>query len=300
LPPDSRWSCKFAPTPRQIGHDADAERSKLSRRADAGAHQNDRRTDGAARKDDVQVRLDRLTTAVLDNVDTPASIAGDRKSVDKATGAEVEIRPGERRREIGVGDALTPSLDDGQRVEGRSRQTWTVVLIGRREAVGLAGRHIGECQRMGIAGRHQGDWTGVAVKGGARAIGSFRADEIGHQVGITPAVAARRNPAFEVVGVAAHMGHGVERGGTTDDLAPRPIVDPVRGMALRHRTIGPVDGAALQQGPLRRLGDARIGGGTTGLDQANLEMGILAEAGGQNRSRGARTNHQEIEPIIRT
>jgi hypothetical protein len=49
--------------------------------------------------------------------------------------------------------------------------------------------------------------------------------------------------------------------------------------------------------PLARL-QARIGGGTAGLDQPDLDVRIFREARGQNRSRGAGTNHQEVEPIV--
>src|SRR5687768_14157410 len=97
-----------------------------------------------------------------------------------------------------------------------------------------------------------------------------------------------------------HMGHGVDGAGAADDLAARPVMDAMRGMRLRHRAIGPVNLAPLQQRPFARFMDERVARGPASFDEADFDSWISAEAGCQNRAGGPRTNDQKVEPICRS
>ena len=61
----------------------------------------------------------------------------------------------------------------------------------------------------------------------------------------------------------------------------------VVGVALRLRAIAPVDGAALQQRPGARIGDARIGRRAARLDQRDLRRRIFAEPRREDTARGS-------------
>jgi hypothetical protein len=199
----------------------------------------------------------------------------------------MQVRPPQCGPKIGIRDGLALAILDGEGVKAGAAHPRAVVIPGRRDPDLLARRHIGQRHRMRVRRPDQMQRAANRVMGRRARRVMLRTQEVGHQVGIAPARIALSDPGIEITGVAAHMRHGVERSGAADHPAARPVMDAVRGMRLRHGSIGPVDRAALQQRPLRRLGDAWVGGGAARLDQADLESGILREARSQDRSRGA-------------
>ncbi len=278
---------QVAPHPRQIVARGDAERAQLFRRADARSHQQQRRADRPGRQNDTALRHDIALSLPVRNADAAAAGALQDQRQHLGLRHQMQVRTSQRGRKIGIRDGLALAVLDGEGVEARAAHPRAVVILGRRDADFFARRHIGPRHRMRVRRPDQMQRAANRVIGGRARRVVFRAQEIGHQVGIAPAGVSLCDPGVEIGRVAAHMRHGVERGGAADHLAPRPVVDAVRRVTLRDGAIGPVDRAALQQRPLRRVGDARIGGGTARLDQPDLESGILAQTRGQHRSRGA-------------
>src|SRR5580698_6753229 len=98
--------------------------------------------------------------------------------------------------------------------------------------------------------------------------------EGGEQSFVGPArCASEVCPDAKVIGSYAYVGHGVQTTGTSDEPAAGPIVRAPCRSRLGHRAVGPVIGAAREQGPSLRNGDVRIGGGAAGFDHAYIDVG---------------------------
>ena len=278
---------EIAPDPRQIEGDLDAEGRELIGRADARAQQQQRRADRAGGEQDTALRsgLEGTVGTVKTGADTAPLLQDQRQRAGLEQ--QGQIGSPRRRRQIGIGDGLALAIPDGEGVETGAGHLSAIVILAGRQADLFPRCHIGCGHGMGLARADQMEGPAVAVKGRSTWGVGLAADEIGQQVCVAPAGAAGARPAIEIAGMAANMGHGVDRRRAAEDPAPRPFMDAVCRMALGDRAIGPIDLAVLQQRPFIRLGEQRMAGRPAGLHQADPQLRILAETGGQDRAGGA-------------
>src|SRR5437879_1660962 len=92
----------------------------------------------------------------------------------------------------------------------------------------------------------------------------------------------------------ADVHHQVELARAADDLTPGLVHYPAVEAGLRDRGVAPVDIAAEQRKPGRRV--LRVEGdiGSAGFEHENLSAGSLAEAVCHGRPGRASTDHDEI------
>ena len=129
----------------------------------------------------------------------------------------------------------------------------------------------------------------LAMEGVAAALVVLGAPEVGQHVVPAPAVVAFARPAVVVLGLAAHVDHGVDRARAAEHLAARLVAAPAAEAGLRHGLEGPVVGAVL--GQQREPGgavdeDALVG--RPGLEQADADGRVLARGAPPARSRPSR------------
>ena len=159
------------------------------------------------------------------------------------------------------------------------------VVIGVVADADLAGRldQRGEYRqarrRVGDADR-----TLAAAIGIVAAIVAFHALEERQHVFVAPAVVAHLRPGVEVLRLAAHERHAVDRAGAAEHLAARHRQAAAVGVGLGLRGVQPVGrGIGQQLGVADR--DARPGmAGGTGLQQQHLVAGIRRQPVGDHRA----------------
>ena len=150
----------------------------------------------------------------------------------------------------------------------------------RRQSGGHVGADHGT--QLGVGQKH-GQGTVAAMLFAGAPGKAFGPAEGGEQAFIGPArCASDVCPEAKIFGGSAHVGHGVQTTGTADDPTAGPIVRAPGRSRLRHRAVGPVIGAAREQRPSLRNSDIRIGRGPSRFDYAYLNVGVFAQARGQD------------------
>ena len=270
-------------------------RDSSSGGADARAHQDQGRGDGARGEHD------------RPGVERPPLAADPR--LDAGRPALLE----DHALDEGVGDHARGS---GVRAPGRGRRRRRS-RAARRGSSGCCARAppcAGRCGRptagypASSAARMYASATGCSRSGSQTVIGPggavmlrraarerLGAQEVGAAArgGSTPGPADLR-PGVEVGRVPADVGHGVELAGAAQHAAARPGVDPPGGPRLRRRPVGPVEGPALQVRPLERVGEPGVAGGPARLDQADPPPRVLAEPRREDAARRTAADDQDV------
>ena len=124
--------------PRALSGDVDVERAECGRRADAGSHQDGRRTDRRCRERDAPT-IDTYAPIVFDQLDGDGAACLDDDTVDQNPGADREVR----------------SQPGGSQVGERRRHAHSVDLVAWKltNSGGAAGVHVVD---RGMTGRDTG------------------------------------------------------------------------------------------------------------------------------------------------
>ena len=248
--------------------DRDAVGGELGRIADAGQHQKLGRIDDAAAEDDFAFRVSGYWRTPLDIFDAGGAAAVENDLGRQRLDLDREIRPWQRRPQIGIRGAATAAVLHGH-LPGAEAFLLGAVIVGRRlVSGGAAGRGEGIDQRVVKTRRLRRQRTlAAAIETGA-AFPGFLAAEIGQHAGIGPSAQSGRRPALVIAGMAAHIGHRIDRRRAADDAAARAFESAPAGRRFRFREIHPVVLAVEQQmRPAERNLDPRIAVPAARLEQ---------------------------------
>ena len=247
------------------------------------------------RRDDDRSGAECLGGAVAPYLDLDDAVALDPQPFDRRACEEREPAA-DLRREIGIGDADAPAIANGQRIRRRAGERSDIVVTERRGADRPPRLHEVPHQRVHLVRRQKdGERPVAAVHGGGAAGKALAAAERRQQRLVGPAVAARLGPGREIVGMAAHMRHGVDGARSADEPAARPGVDAAVRAGLRRRAIVPVVASAAEQRPFQRIGDVGIGRLAAGLDERDGERRVLGEPRGDDGAGGAGADDDDVE-----
>jgi len=255
---------QIAPDRRQRDRARDPERSQLLRIADPRAQQQQRRADRAEAQHDA-IRFGDTRSPALPDHRAPHAALLDRQPLHHGTGADREIRPSHRARQIRVGDADPPPVTNRQRVDRRTGERPGFVRRQHRRADRLSGldeRRRNRAQRRPVLPLRQ------------RA-----ASKPARQPGLRPARPGRLRPRRKIIRVALHMGHRMH---------------PSRRAGLRHRAIRPVEIPPFQERPLQRIGDVGIARPLPRFYQMHATRRILRQPRRQHRSGGPGPEHEHV------
>ena len=214
---------------------------------------------------------------------------------------DLKVGAHQRRAEICHRGAAPPSVADGRLRAAESFLTRAVIVRRRRMACRNARlqKRIGE--RIGKVW-HRGRKRPVAAAiGVGPALPILLPPEIGQHVRIGPVRQAHPGPAVIVAAMAAHIGHGVDRGRAADDLAAidRNALPGERRLGLGR--IVPVV-AALDRvaAPQDRDRDQRIAVPSARLEQEDARVLVLGEPIRKRAPGRARADdHVVVGPVLR-
>ena len=120
--------------------------------------------------------------------------------------------------------------------------------------------------------------------------------EVGQHVVIGPAGIAQRRPAVIVGAMAADVDHGVDRARSAQRLAARLVALAAVEAGLRHGFERPVVGLGrhLDRDADRRLDHPGVAR-PAGLQQADADLGILAETARDHTAGGPAADHDIVK-----
>ena len=285
----------------QIVDDPDAVFLQMPGRADAGEHEKLRRVDRAAAQDDFAAGVGGAQRAALPVFDAARAPSVQDQPRRQRAARHMQVGAPARRLQIGVRRAPAPAAMD-RHVHRTEAFLAMAVHVGSAAVSGLdAGFDKGRVERVG-----QGSARGVqrprvaaiavaaiAVAARAEALGLA---EIGQHLGIGPAGRAAFGPAVVVQGVAADIGHAVDRGGTADHPAARAVQAPPAQMRLGLGPVGPVIApAALGDGEGARHLQEDAAVAAAGFEQQHGRAAVLGQPAGQHTARRARADHDIVK-----
>ncbi len=290
---------KVAADARPVGHNRDAHLAQVLGRADPREHQKVRGIVGAAANDHLAPGLDDAALLAALIVDADRAAVLDDDAVDEGLGPQLQVRPVERRAQIG-GGATDPAAAgvDGGFAAGEAFGIVAGKVVAGGEARARRGRHQGVVQgAVGLDRRHP-HRAGAPMVGPLAAPAGLHLLEIGQDVGVAPAGRAHLGPLVEVQRVAAHVEHAVDRGGAAEHLAARQGHAPAVHVRLRLGPVAPVHGGIHDRleesdGHLEVIGAVLA----AGLQQQHRDARVLAETGGHHTTGGACAHHHIVEGL---
>ena len=112
---------------------------------------------------------------------------------------------------------------------------------------------------------------------------------------VVPAGIAQRRPVVVVLTLTADVDHAVDRAGTAEDLATRPVIDAALHVGVRLGLQTPVDlGVVVKTAETRRHVDEEPVRGTPGFEQQHAVLPLGGEPVGEHATRRSGTDHDEI------
>ena len=244
---DLQMVLEIAADARQVRHRRDLEPFELVGVADAGQHQQLRRVDRAAGEDHLALGADARGAPALDMIDADCAGALAAHSLRQRAGAHGQVRPAPGRIQVRARRAPAASAPD-RHVHRREPLLLVAVHVGGQRIAGLAPR-LDEGLVKGIAtgaGRDvQRSVAAPIVVAAARA--GLGALEIGQDVRVVPARQPALRPAIVVAGVAAHVGHPVDRGRAAEHPAARAVDAPAVHVRFGLAPVTPVVALALER-----------------------------------------------------
>ena len=267
--------------------------------ADAGQHQKLRRVDDAAAQDDFALGMRGDAFAALDIFDAGRAAAVEDDFRRQRIGLDRELRPLQRRPQIGVGRAAAAAVLH-RHLPGAEAFLLRAVIVGRRlVAGGAAGGGESVDQRVGEACRLRRQRAVAAAIKARAAVPRFLAAEIGQHMSVGPSLEPGSSPAVVIAGVTAHIGHGVDRRRAADDLAARAFEPAPAGRRFGLGEIHPVVLAVEQEvRPAERNLDPGIAIPAAGFEQQNARAFILGQPGGQGAAGGTGADDDDVVASI--
>jgi len=210
-------------------------------------------------------------------------------------GDDLEVGPASHRRQIGLGRAAALAVVMRDLVQAHALLAGAVE-IGVVRMAGLHTRlHKSLSQRIRVTqiGHMQRATAAMQRIGTARV--ALRLLEIRQNIAPAPARIALCPPVFIVLGLSAHIDHGVDGAGSAQHLAARLIAPAAAEPGLRHRAHGPVEVFLLgHQRQARGTVDQHAAVLAAGLQQTHAHLRVLAQPRRQHGSRRAASDHQIV------
>jgi hypothetical protein len=145
-----------------------------------------------------------------------------------------------------------------------------------------SGGEAGFDDRVGVTRRADAERPLIATKGGIAAIIAgaalprFLPAEVRQDIGIRPAGEPGGGPAVVIAGVAADIGHRVDRRAAADDLAAGAFDAPAVNVRLGLGEVHPVVQPPLEDAaPAERDLDPRVAVPPAGFQQQHPNVGVL-------------------------
>ena len=231
-------------------------------RPDARELQKLRRVDGAARQDHLAPRRRRPARAMLNVVDTRGPPPLEPQARHLRMHLHLQVFPPHRRAQEGARRRHAAAALGGELIEADALLFRAVEIGSEGEARRFARGNEVAAQRMRVVAN-----VGDVQRPAPSAIGGIARGIIldrlvgGQHLVEAPARIAGALPVVVVLGMAADIDHGIDRGGAAQDLAARIIVAlPVEagiGLGLVH----PVDAAGRRRSCHSPAASARRSGG---------------------------------------
>ena len=255
--------------------------------ADSREHQQLRRVDGPAGKDDFPRRpcLGFSLSRPVDHSDgTPAL---DDESGCKSISDDPEIAPRCDRNEIHARDTGPHATWRGRAIGASESFLLAAVDIPGEGIARLdAGLNEGIVERIAGPCRRNAERTVRTVPVVATFVVTFGAPEVRQHLCEGPAPAALLCPAVVVARVAANVHHAVDRRGAAQNPPPGMVDPPVVEVWLLFRRVTPVEPRAADgTGECARHVHAPVTVGGAGLQEKDPNVRILAQAVRQNGAR---------------
>ena len=210
---------------RRVVNDIDAGRREHRSGADARELQELWRADRTGAQDDLLAGADLMHGSAALVGDAGRRPAGEGDAMDQRFRDQRQVRPAERRLEIGVGRRPAHAVLDGHVHRPEALLLEAVVILGLQIAGLDTGLDEGAVERVephvvAVVGRQRPVAAPVVVVAGAPGLG---AAEIGQAIAVAPVGGAALLPLVKVAGVAAHIDHAVDRRRAADHLAARAV-----------------------------------------------------------------------------
>ncbi|ENN86115.1 hypothetical protein RHSP_32539 [Rhizobium freirei PRF 81] len=279
---------------RSVELHLDPHVAQVLTRSDAGEHQQLRGVERGGGDDHLAVRPDHLDLAVALDFDAGRAAVFDDDLAGEAAD-ELHVRPFEGRLEIGCRRGPAPAHPGRLFHQAEAFLLAAVVILCRLEACLLAGLDEGVEQRVAdVAPAHMQRAVGAAPSLFA-AMRMLHPLEVGQHIGIGPALGAEFFPAIEVLGMAAHIDHAVDRGGAADHLAARRGDAAVIELRLRLGKIAPIVAVhAHRPGKGGRHLDERAEIAASELQNDDRMLAVLRQTGSHGGAGRARADDDEI------
>ena len=196
----------------------------------------------------------------------------DLKIFSSARGLEKSIR---RRR--------APAVANGVLAAAETFLLLAVVIRRERIAAGLGGREPGVVERVFGPGEFGAERSFAAAPSVGAVFPGLAAAEIGQHVRIGPAARALLRPAVVVAGIAARIGHDVDRGRAAQDLAAHRLDAPAVEVRLGIGLVAPVEHAVfVHAAHAERDVDVRVPVAAAGFEQKHARGAVLGQPVGQH------------------
>src|SRR6185503_9164390 len=145
---------------------------------------------------------------------------------------------------------------------------------------------------VGVAHRQRPGLAAVV----AFALPALGAHEVGQALVVRPAACAVARPAVVVAGVAAHVRHGVDRGGTAEHLAAHHFDRAVAEVRLGLGVVAPVvQAVAPDLADADRDVDERIAVRAARLEQQHATVVVFRQPVREHAARRARADDDVVE-----
>ena len=239
----------------------------------------------------------RSTRAAAREFDAGRALAVEQDAVDQRVGDELQVRPLQRRAQIGARGAGAAAAAAGllapaDAVAGAGRQVVDVLAVF--EADLLAGLDHRRADRRPV--RLRGEERPVlAAHLAALALPALGLAEIGQAIVPRPAAIAELRPVVVILGLAADVDQPVDRGGAADHPAARIDDRAAVGAGIGLGAELPGQGLVVEH--LEEAGrdvDQRVPVAPARLDQQDFGAGILGQPVGQHAAGRARADDDVI------
>ncbi|MNO75304.1 hypothetical protein D3C76_663410 [compost metagenome] len=279
----------------QIGADpgnmpphGDAMTLQLSRRTDAGKHQQLRGNHRAGAEDHLAARLDAHPHTTVEIFDATGALSIEQHAGNPHPRSQHEIAAAGRRPQVGMGRRTAAHAGAGGLVVADAFLPGAVEVVGARNPGLLGG---GDDRGAERGGRYQvGDRQRpvLAVPGTLQEQVALGAAEV--RLDIRPAPARRRRgPVVVILALAAHVEQAVDRRAAAEHLAARQRDFPAAEFGLGVGFVGPVEAVPGPGGHAPAGGhvDQQAAVAFAGFQQQHAGRAVLGQARRQRTTRAA-------------
>src|SRR5215472_10071979 len=271
---------------RQIADHGDIEVAQVLRRANAGEHENLRRSDCTAAQDDLALRALLRASGALLKAHNRGTLALEVNSKDVSICPHGEVGARGGRMQESRRGAVPLAVELRHLVKAEAVLGLAVEIMIAFESGFQSGfdKRVRERIYGAQIADTQGPSRSVVVRSAVFLF--FRFLEVGQHVVIAPARVAEIAPAIVVSAVAADIDHRVDGAAAAQDLAPRPVQTALAQLGFRIGVVGPVTGSFKELAKSRRNMDFFPGVAAAGFQQQHFHFGIFTQAVGQHAPGG--------------